>query len=54
MRKTVTFFAAVIILFSVIGTALAGGDQNCNKERGDEGQGEVHQVDADSQGNQKP
>lgn len=54
MKRVVSFLAVAVMFFSVIGAAVAGGDKNCNKERGDEGQGETHQVDADSQDNQKP
>ena len=54
MKKTFVSFVSAIMFLSVIGAAFAGGNQNCNKNRGDEGQGEVNQVNDNNQDNQSP
>lgn len=53
MKKTVLSAFAFLILAGLVSTLFAGGDQNQNNNRGDKGQGEVHQQKANNQGNQK-
>ena len=41
MLKKIVAIMCVLIFVSAV--AFSGGDQNCNRHRGDEGQGEVEQ-----------
>ena len=50
MKKMLAVLFAVMFVCGSMSPAWAGGD----KVRGDKGQGETNQVDADSQGNQAP
>ncbi|MBD3264852.1 MAG: hypothetical protein GF375_07095 [Candidatus Omnitrophica bacterium] len=43
MRKLLISLAAAAVIFSVAGIAFAGGDKNCNRHRGDKGQGQTEQ-----------
>ena len=50
MKKMLAVLFTVMFVSLALSPAWAGGD----KVRGDRGQGETNQVDADSQGNQAP